>query len=398
MLNIVIGAGLLTLPGLVVEVSGQQAIWSWILCSILAVPLLIVFIVMGHRYPNAGGIANFAKMGFGEVGYIICSLIFLGAVVFGLPAIALTGGYYLSEIIGISPNLIAILFVLLATLALQFSPEIGGRLSTMIATLILVILLTLLVIGLNSIEWETIDSKIVPITDIDIDILFTPILMIFFAFTGWEVASGLSEEFKNPKKDFKLAMILSFSTATFLYLSIAFIIQSVEINQKYEAAFISVIEGRLGIFGGLLITIIVTLIIFANLLGAIWAVSRLVFSLSREKYLPICLNVNAKGTPASSIIITAVALLIVLSADAINLIDIRDMLAIAGLNFLILYGVTGVVLFRITRSIGERLIAFLAIIISLGICFLEGSTIAYPIGLAIVGALINFMRTPNLQT
>lgn len=393
MLNIVIGAGLLALPGLAVEAAGSQAIWSWILCSIIALPLIIAFIIMGRKYPDAGGTAHFTKMAFGDAGYIICSLIFLGAVVFGLPAIALTGGYYLAEIIHVPPPVIAFAFIVSAAFSLQFSPEIGSRLSTVIAAMILLTLLVLLTTGFSTIEWGNVPGRITPIIDIDIDLLLAPLLMIFFAFTGWEVASGLSEEFKRPERDFAYAMILSFVIAVFLYIAIAFIVQTVEIQNNYEAAFVVIIEDALGASGRIFITILVALIIFANLLAAIWAISRLVYSLSRENVLPLKLKLNSQGTPVSSISITAGVLLLVLGADAINLLNIRDMLTIAGLNFLIIYGLTGVSLFKLTESRLEKIVASLTVLISFVLCLLVGSTVIYPIGLALAGMVIHRMKS-----
>ena len=49
MLNIVIGAGLLALPGMVVEKAGHQALWAWALCALAALPLLLVFVVLAVK-------------------------------------------------------------------------------------------------------------------------------------------------------------------------------------------------------------------------------------------------------------------------------------------------------------------------------------------------------------
>ena len=84
MLNIVIGAGLLSLPGLAYQQVGENAIWAWALCALVALPLLFVFIIMGSRFPDAGGVSSFAQMAFGKYVYIASSFIFLGAVFFWL--------------------------------------------------------------------------------------------------------------------------------------------------------------------------------------------------------------------------------------------------------------------------------------------------------------------------
>src|SRR5947209_4643472 len=108
MMNIVIGAGLLTLPGLAIKIAGANAFAAWVLCAASAFPLLAVFIVLGSRYPQAGGISAYAQRAFGRFGGLAASLLFLGAVIFGLPSIALTGGHYLSAIFGGTPHLFAL--------------------------------------------------------------------------------------------------------------------------------------------------------------------------------------------------------------------------------------------------------------------------------------------------
>ena len=57
LLNIVIGAGLLSLPGLAIQEVGDQALYAWLLCAAAALPLVGVFILLARLYPNAGGIA-----------------------------------------------------------------------------------------------------------------------------------------------------------------------------------------------------------------------------------------------------------------------------------------------------------------------------------------------------
>ena len=92
-LNIVIGAGLLVLPGLAYQQVGDVALMSWFLSALIALPLLLVFVVLGKYYPDSGGIAHYAFRAFGGWMQRVSAFLFLGAVVLGLPSIAMTGGY-----------------------------------------------------------------------------------------------------------------------------------------------------------------------------------------------------------------------------------------------------------------------------------------------------------------
>ena len=374
MLNIVVGAGLLALPGLTVAMAGDQALWAWLVCIIAAIPLLLVFVILGGRHPDAGGIAHFVKLAFGGAGYVVASLIFLGAVAFGLPAIALTAGHYITAI------------VILATLGLTASPDIAARLSTIIASTILIVLLAIIGVGLAGVDWANARMTIAPLAEISLSVVLAPFMMIFFAFTGWEVASGLSEEFRNPKRDFPRAMLLSFAIASLLYMAMAFLAQTAPDVESHEAVFVDILGARLGAAGGIVVADIATLVIAANLMGAIWAVSRMVFALSREGHLFVRLNLNTAGTPVSSVVLTSLVILLVLASDSMDLLDIKGMLAIAGQNFFILYGLAGFTLFRHARHRRDRIVATLAILVVVGLLLAEGlSSLLYPAMLTLLG-------------
>ena len=387
MLNIVVGAGLLALPGLAVEAAGDQALWSWLACAVAALPLLAVCIIMGRRYPDAGGVAHFARMAFGETGYIATSLIFLGAVVFGLPAIALTGGHYIAGMAGGSPPLYAAGIIIAAAAANMLSPDLSGRISTFAASLILIALAGIVTAGLSGVDWAALEGGVAAPAELDAARVMAPFMMIFFAFTGWEVAAGLSEEFRNPRRDFPRAMLLSFAIAVALYVAMGFIVQAGGMSGAPEAAFVGIARSLFGAAGSLAVGTLAAIIILANLLGALWAVSRLVFSLGREGHLPVRLGAAAGGTPVSSVALTAGALLMVVTGEAVGLVDIRGMLAVAGQNLLILYGVAGAALLRLSADAASRIVAALALTLTVGLLLAEGPAPAYPLALAGAGWL-----------
>ncbi|MGR3985255.1 MAG: amino acid permease [Gammaproteobacteria bacterium] len=385
MLNIVIGAGLLALPGLVVDAVGAHAFWSWVACALVAIPLLLVFIIMGRRFPNAGGIAHFSERAFGPGAYIVSSLIFLGAVAFGLPSIALTGGYYIAEILPGHPAAYAAGFIVAGAAAHLISAEIAGRISTVAASAVLLTLFALTAIGFSAIDWGNVRGNFAPLSEITPSVLFLPFMMIFFAFTGWEVAAGTSEEFRNPGRDFPRAMAMSFVIACSVYLAMAFVVQNVPITGSYEAAFVPIAGAVFGAAGGFVIAILAAVIIFANLLGALWAVSRMVFSLSREGYFPFTLRANRNGSPVSSVAITALVLLLVLSLDWLGALNIKQMLSLAGQNFLILFGIASMALLRLSKSVWERCIAVLTVFAVIALVVMQGSSVLYPVFLAVLG-------------
>ena len=94
-LGIVLGAGMLSLPGLVYRESGGWAVFAWLLDAALVVPLLFVFAALGRRFPSAGGVAGFVGQAFPGL-KVGCSYLLVGTFALGLPAIAITGAGYLA--------------------------------------------------------------------------------------------------------------------------------------------------------------------------------------------------------------------------------------------------------------------------------------------------------------
>ena len=82
-----------------------------------------------------------------------------------------------------------------------------------------------------------------------------------------------------------------------------------------------------------------------------------------------------------------------MAGEAVELIDIRNMLAVAGQNLLILYGMAGAALFRLSAHAGARATAALALALTAGLLIAEGPAPAYPLALAMAGwALLRWRR------
>ncbi|MEM7775864.1 MAG: amino acid permease [Pseudomonadota bacterium] len=391
MLNIVLGAGLLALPGLAVQAVGKSALLVWAACVIAAAPLLVVFAILGRRYPDAGGIAAISKVAFGRFGYVASMLLFLGAVVLGLPAIALTGGHYASAMLGGSPHLYAIGLLLAAVLLNVISVDLAGRINAAIASLLIVILVAIAVVGL----WDTpFSAERLPSLEglpaVPVAVFGAAFMMVFFAFTGWEVGANLSGEFKNPKRDFPLAMALSFAAAIVLYGMLAIVAQLNDLNGSYEAPFSSIFQTRFGVGGTIAIGITAVLLIFANLSAAVWAVSRMVFSAAREGLFPAALKAVHNGMPYRAVLVTVAALVVVIGLSGIGLFQLDSLLATAGQNFLLLYAGAAAALICVSACIWHRVLGAASVLLVAALIAAHGLNGAvYPLALIAVAGMIS---------
>ena len=400
MLNIVLGAGLLILPGLAIRDAGDAAFATWLACAAAAVPLLLVFMVLGRRYPDAGGVAHFARRAFGPRAYAIASLLFLGAVALGLPSIALTGGHYASSAFGGSPHLWALGLLAAAFIVDIASVEVAGKISQWLSW---VLVLFVIVVAFTC--WWLVRGNAAPTLFplMSIEALGNRVLpvfpLVFFAFTGWEVGANLAEDFRDPARDYPRAMVFSFGMAVGLYALMAYVAQKAALTTGFEAPFATIVQAHLGRFGAFVLALMACTLIFANLVAALWGVSRMIFSLARENLLPARLTTLHHGQPRMALTASTAVLTVVIICDGFGWLRIATLLAFAGQNFFLLYGVAALALLTLTRSITERLLSAIATLIVVAISLYQGGSLLYPACIGAIAIAVHKWqsRTPDVH-
>ena len=391
MLNIVLGAGLLTLPGLARAAVGDAALLVWLACAGAALPLLVVFAVLGRRHPDAGGLAAMVARAFGAVGRIPATLLFLGAVSVGLPAIALTGGHYAAEVLGGPPAAYAAGLIVLALGVNFLSAEAAARANAIVASLVLVFILAVLALG-----WLAVGPDAGQIAGRMRDAglpapgLFGPVfMMVFFAFTGWEVSANLGEEFRDPARDLPRAMAFSFAIAVALYLGLALVVAGAGNEAAGPAPFAAIFRAGFGETGARAVALVSVLLIFANLSSAVWAVSRMVYSAGRDGLFPEALARTRGGVPLNAVAVTVGVLLTVVAAVGLGVLGLAGLLAAAGQNFLLLYAAAAAALLRLGGRAWHRSLSLACLVLVAALLAGSGGAgAAYPAGLILAGLVI----------
>src|ERR1043166_1842558 len=124
-----IGPCILLVPALAAQAAGAASILAWAALAVLSAPLAVTFAALGVRRPVAGGVSAYVREGFGETAAALTGVWFLAAGVFGGPAVALIGGYYVADLTGAGTGVaVAVAF---ATYAAVFgATAFGLRLSS----------------------------------------------------------------------------------------------------------------------------------------------------------------------------------------------------------------------------------------------------------------------------
>jgi len=403
-LSVVVGAGMLMLPGLVFRSAGSDAYWSWIGDSLMSLPLLWVFVRLGRAHPSAGGVSHFVRIAWPRAQAGV-AFVLLGAFGLGIPSIALTGGYYVAEGLALpggtaTTGLIAAALLVGAAAVVRHGATLASRWqnAVMAALLLILVLLAGSTLPRWGGEFHWPDAAALPA-------VWQGMALAFFSYTGWELFAALSEEMRNPRRDFPLAVVISFVAVSLLYLGTALTVQStvaLDDPRLIRAPFLPVVEALVGgAAAGAALGALVALIIIANLVGAVWAASRLVFDMGRNGFLPAALDagrLDAGGTPARALAAVLTGFLAVIGLHLAGGVPLDALLTLAGQNFFLLYLACVAVFVKIVPDRRERAFALLALVGLLAFARAFGWSLLYPLTLftlpyaARQGGMIRFGR------
>ncbi|HOW14263.1 APC family permease [Methanosarcina sp.] len=359
----VIGSGLLGLPGLVAD-SGtvQEVVFGWLLIILAVMPLIQICAGLGKKFPCSGGLFHYAREAVGEWGGYAVTALVCGSFILGEPAVALIGGEYLQHLFNL-PDFGVYLLAFLIITAMTLITVAGVRLVSFFNYAAVAILL-FLIAALTFYNFNFFSSGLV----FSLQALFEGIsgisssnpglfdhgssnlypdpynvwkisALLFWAFLGWENMSFGLGELQNPEKNVKRVFWLSFGLTIFIYLMLAV----TSIGADADGIPLSGASGLVELVkftptGNLLIWLM-GVVIVANVTCWNFASSRLVYASGKEEVLPAYLGkISKRGQPMASILSMYVAFMLVLLGTYVFKVPVSSLLLLVNQNFLFLYG------------------------------------------------------------
>lgn len=388
-ISAVIGCGILVLPASTAQKAGPASLLVWIIISLLSFPIVFVLGKLSKKIPKAGGIASFMEKAFGSKAGAITSWILLGSIPIGVPAIALSGAYYLTYIFPLSFTEL----VLVAAFMLYFSIylnikgiDISSKIGSLIIVIIVVILLIIIIFSLPNSSLD----KFHPFAPNGTTSILSTFPLIFFAFAGFELISPLAEEFKNPSKDIPISLFLSALFISLLYTSLSFVTIGTGIYTAENAStpLSSLIALSFGKISGYIIAILTVLITFCSVHANIAGFSRIIYNGARNGEFPKILSKlhSTYKTPIYAIIILGIDFTIVLLCYSFISSDLNDILKFPGSIFLFSYLIAMACGLKLLKYFSlEWIFALISFIVCLMILLCSGLVALFPIALAIIG-------------
>ena len=296
-INLVVGAGIFVLPGVVAAELGSAAILAYGICLIAVGLVFLCFAEAGSRVTRTGGAYAYVATAFGPfAGFVISVLLWFGWGVLGIAAVAVAladmlafavpwmGSFWARTVF------LALLFGGLATVNVRGVKQ-GLRLAILNSYAKLVPLLILVVAGLFAVQWKHLAITAWP----SWSSLGAGALILIFACGGAEYALNASGEIENPRKTVPSGLLLGLGVVFVLYLSVHGVAQGVlgpELAANTEAPLIATAERAMGPWGRTLLVIGTGISIFGVISGDLLAGPRAVFAAARDGLLPAKLGAS----------------------------------------------------------------------------------------------------------
>lgn len=291
-----------SLFALAVTLAGPPAVW-WI--PIVACGQLLVALVFGEvasQYPITGGLYPWARRLWGKKYAWIAAWIYLWALVVTITSVAEYTATFVGSLFGFAISAGNMLITSVVLLLLMMAVNMSGtkNLARVARIGFWCEIVSVIALGIYLLLFHRaqpfsvlFDSMGVLAKDGSYQPAFMAAALIgLFMFFGFEACGNVAEEVKNPSKKIPIAMILSivFGALSAMVSILGYLLASPNlmniVNGKITDPIPAILNEALGETGATVFIIIAVIAMLSCILSLQAALSRLIFSFSRDQMLP----------------------------------------------------------------------------------------------------------------
>lgn len=402
--NDVIGSGVYLLPAAAALLLGVASIWAVFLAGCAVAVLVLCFAEASSYFDEQGGAYLYTREAFGEfIGFEVGWMTWLARVT---SVATLSVGFALAcsylwpgaaEGWGRAAVIIGSLSLL--TFINVIGVKHGAKMAVLLTIVKSIPLVLFIGIGIFAVQWDFMEAEM-PL--ISFDSMSEAVLLVLFAYVGFESTPGAAGEFKNPKKDIPFALLAMVILVTLTYT----LVQLVAVGSfPGLATSESPLAASSAYFAGAGLAIVMTLGAMVSILGnmsnTILMGPRYLYALAKDGYgFKTLAKIHPRyRTPTAAIIVqSSIALVLALSGSFVGLAMLSIIARIAT------YAGTAAAVPILRKRFPERknvlklpggyLIPVVALIICMAFVVSTGveNLIAGAIALA-VGAIIYYFRS-----
>ncbi|MGP8057989.1 MAG: APC family permease [Nitrososphaerales archaeon] len=297
LMNIVVGAiigsDIYIVPGLVAGLIGPFALVVWIIGGAISMVLAMVFGYCSYYVPNVGGSFAFVSEAFDDFFGFIAGWSMSIAEIIALPVFAIVFTNYLQYFVPLSYGeqlLIRIIFIVTLTTVNIVGAKAAGRLNDVLTLAKLAPLLLIIFLGIGSIVLRpTLLGNYTPFAPAGLNNFGTVLVLIFWAYAGFELGVLPASEVVDPKKNIPKAMITGMAIVIFFYVVTNFavfgVVSSVELA-KSPIPLVLVSTALLGSAGAVITGVGALASVSGTDETEVLGTARLIYAMSSDGLLP----------------------------------------------------------------------------------------------------------------
>ncbi|MFD2163451.1 APC family permease [Paradesertivirga mongoliensis] len=294
--NRIIGSGIFRTPAPIMFITASVSMFYgvWIIGGIATILGALCYAELVAMMPRSGGPYVFLKAAYppiitflrGWAMFFVSETGSIAAVALFFSENALTA--INANTGGLQEGVMAIALVFILTAANSFGIQLSGIFQNIFGFLKVGLLVSIIVLSLSQgIESDNFkDAVDKPWTWAGLVSIFTALRYGFFAYSGWEGATYVAEEVKNPRKNLPLSLFFGIGVVMLLYLLIntAYLnLLGPEAMGASKGVAIDSMKVVLGSAGGLLVAIAIMVSTFGNVNTQILVKSRTWYAMARDK-------------------------------------------------------------------------------------------------------------------
>jgi amino acid transporter len=329
-----IGAGVFVLSGLVVNIAGPGAIFSYLICAVLVSFSGLSYAALASIFPEDGGGYLYSEKMLGKYPGFLAGWIMYIAQPIVLSFVLMGFGIYLNLLLSINVDVrifAGAALILITAINIRGIAEAGKFELGVVITKVL-ILIAFFIFGIVSLQ----PSSFSPFLPNGIGGVFSGITMVFFAYMGFQVITMMAGEVKQSSKEVPTAMLASIVIVAVIYVGVILALITAGLPTYGSQSVFDAAIVLMGPLGGFVVALgaVLSTLSSANALTA--GASRIVLEMASEKQIPGRFAKLRHNQPTNAILLgcfVAMAFIIYGSLDAIlGLVNIAMLIAMFFVN------------------------------------------------------------------
>lgn len=308
-LGAIIGGGIFVVTGIVAGLAGPALVLSTLIAAGIASLTALSFVELTAWRPAEGSVHSYARVLLSPSAGFLAGWMWIVSNIFSGAAVALGFSHYLKALFALADVRLIAALLCLAFTVLNY---LGAKHSAVVNNVLVLFKLSTLAVFILAGFLHFHPRNFIPFFKPEADIL-QGAFFIFFAFAGFARVVVMAEEVREPRKTVPRSIMFALGISTAVYVLVGLValgLSKPEILAKTNSPLAEAIKTA---GHPILVTIVSTggLVATASvLLTSIMGVSRMVFSMAREKELPTALGrLHPKyNTPSASILAVGITM------------------------------------------------------------------------------------------